>query len=70
MNDTPVRVGHLPYPYELGVAYADGKPIGRLVQPQVVMDHPEKDHLRTYIEAFLMGNHQILYPCSTGPVQE
>lgn len=60
-------VGRLPDPYELDVVYADGQPIGRVVQPQIVMDRPDPDHLRPYIEAFLQGDTYILYSDFTDP---
>lgn len=38
-----VRVGHLPYPYELDVAYCDGLPVGAV--ERFVMDAPDPDRL-------------------------
>lgn len=38
-----VRVGHLPDPYRLDVAYADGQPIGTV--EKFVMDEPDPDRL-------------------------
>ena len=38
-----VRVGHLPDPYRLDVAYAGGHPIGTV--EKIVMDEPDPDRL-------------------------
>ena len=40
-------------PYEIGVAYADGRPIGKVKSEPMVFNRPDPDHLRPYIEAFL-----------------
>lgn len=40
-------------PYEIGVAYVDGQPIGRVEREPMVFNQPDPDRLRPYIEAFL-----------------
>lgn len=40
-------------PYEIGVAYIDGKPIGKVECEPTVFNQPDPDRLRPYIEAFL-----------------
>lgn len=45
------KVGHLPDPYRLDVAYADGQPI-RTVE-KFVMDEPDSDRLGPYIRRAL-----------------
>ena len=47
MSDVDVRVGHLPDPYRLDVAYADGQPVGTV--EKIVMDEPDPDRLGPYI---------------------
>lgn len=42
-----VRVGHLPDPCRLDVAYADGQPIGTV--EKIVMNKPDPDRLGPYI---------------------
>lgn len=42
-----VRVGHLPDPYRLDVAYAGGQPIG--TGERIIMDEPNPDRLGPYI---------------------
>lgn len=46
-----VRVGHLPDPYRLDVAYADGQPVGTV--EKLVMDEPNPDRLGPYIRRAL-----------------
>jgi len=46
-----VRVGHLPDPYRLDVAYAGGQPLG--VVEKIVMDEPDPDFLGPYIRRAL-----------------
>lgn len=46
-----VRVGHLPDPYRLDVAYADGQPIGTV--EKIVMNEPDPDRLGPYIRSAL-----------------
>lgn len=43
-----VRTGFLPDPYKLDTAYAGGQPVG--VVEKIVMDEPDPDRLRPYIE--------------------
>lgn len=45
------KVGHLPDPYRLDVAYADGKPIGTV--EKIVMDEPNPDRLGPYVRRAL-----------------
>ena len=45
------KVGHLPDPYRLDVAYADEKPIGTV--EKIVMDEPNPDRLGPYIRRAL-----------------
>nr|DAF12805.1 MAG TPA: hypothetical protein [Caudoviricetes sp.] len=45
------KVGHLPDPYRLDVAYADGQPIGTV--EKFVMDEPDSDRLGPYIRRAL-----------------
>ena len=40
-------------PYEIGVAYVDGQPIEKAESELVVLNQPDPDHLRPYIEAYL-----------------
>ena len=40
-------------PYEIGVAYVDGKPIGKVESEPMMFDQPDPDRLRPYIERFL-----------------
>lgn len=42
-----VRVGHLPDPYQLDVAYTGGWPLGKV--REIVMDGPNPDWLGPYI---------------------
>lgn len=44
-----VRVGHLPDPYRLDVAYADGHPIGTV--EKIVMNEPDPDLPGPYIRS-------------------
>lgn len=46
-----MRVGHLPDPYRLGIAYAGGQPVGKV--EKVVMDGPDPDRLGPYIRRAL-----------------
>lgn len=46
-----VRVGHLPDPYRLDVAYAGGPPVGTV--EKIVMDEPDPDRLGPYIRSAL-----------------
>ena len=40
-------------PYEIGVVYIDGQPIGKVESEPVVFDQPDPARLRPYIESFL-----------------
>ena len=51
MSDVDVRVGHLPDPYRLDVAYAGGRPTGTV--EKFVMDEPDPDCLGPYIRRAL-----------------
>lgn len=46
-----MRVGHLPDPYRLDVAYAGGQPVGTV--EKIVMDEPDPDRLGPYIRRAL-----------------
>lgn len=46
-----VRVGHLPDPYRLDVAYAGGQAVGTV--EKIVMDEPNQDRLGPYIRRAL-----------------
>lgn len=46
-----VRVGHLPNPYRLDVAYAGGQSVG--TAEKIVMDEPDPDRLGPYIRRAL-----------------
>lgn len=57
-----VQVGHLPDPYLLDVAYADGQRVGTV--EKVVMDEPHQDRLGPYIrkalrEGFRVGLREV-----------
>lgn len=51
MSKLDVRVGHLPDPYKLDVAYCDGLPVGTV--ERFVMDAPDPDRLGPYIRCAL-----------------
>ena len=51
MSDVDGRVGHLPDPYRLDVAYADGQPLGTV--EKIVMGEPNPDLLGPYIRRAL-----------------
>lgn len=51
MSEVDVRVGRLPDPYRLDVAYADGRLIGTV--ERFVMDEPDPDRLGPYIRRAL-----------------
>lgn len=40
-------------PYEIGTAYLNGQPIGKVESEPMVFSQPDPDHLRPYIEEFL-----------------
>lgn len=52
-----VKVGHLPDPYRLDIAYADGQPIGKV--EKFVMDEPNPDRLGPYIRKALTGPFEV-----------
>lgn len=52
-----VRVGHLPDPYRLDVAYAGGQPIGTV--KKIVMDEPNPDWLGSYIRRALRESFSV-----------
>ena len=51
MSEMGVKVGHLPDPYQLDIAYAGGQPIGAV--EKFVMDVPTSDHLGPHIRQAL-----------------
>jgi len=48
-----VRVGYLPNPYSLDVAYVGSRPVGTV--EKIVMDEPNLDLLGPYIRSVLRG---------------
>lgn len=52
-----VKVGHLPDPYRLDVAYAGGQPVG--VVEKIVMDEPNPDRLGPYIRKALRDTFEV-----------
>lgn len=52
-----VKVGHLPDPYRLDVAYAGGQPLGTV--ERVVMDEPTQDRLGPYIRQALREQFSV-----------
>ena len=53
-----VRAGHLPDPYQLDVAYAEGQPIGEV--EHIELECPDPDPPRPYIESLLRGGEVAL----------
>ena len=51
VSEMSLRVGHLPDPYRLDVAYCGGQPIETV--ERVVMDEPDPDYLGPYIRRVL-----------------
>lgn len=51
MSEMNVRVGHLPDPYRLDVAYAGGQPVGTV--EKIVMNETDPDLLGPYIRRVL-----------------
>ena len=51
MSEVDVRVGHLPDPYRIDVAYADGQPVGTV--EKIVMNELDPDPLGPYIRRAL-----------------
>lgn len=52
-----VKVGHLPGPYRLDVAYAGGQPLGTV--ERIVMDEPNPDWLGPYIRKALKDTFEV-----------
>ena len=52
-----VRVGHLPDPYRLDVAYAGGQPVGTV--EKIVMDESNPDRLGPYIRRALRESFSV-----------
>lgn len=52
-----IRVGHLPSPYRLDVAYAGGQPVGTV--EKLVMDEPNPDRLGPYIRKALTETFEV-----------
>ena|GEM_PF-1777255 len=51
MSEMYAKVGHLPDPYRLDVAYADGQSIGTV--EKIAIDEPNPDRLGPYIRRAL-----------------
>lgn len=51
MNEMYAKVGHLPDPYRINVAYAGGQPVGTV--EKIVMNEPDPDLLGPYIRRAL-----------------
>ena len=52
-----VRVGHLPDPYRIDVAYAGGQAAGTV--ERIAMDAPNPDRLGPYIRRALPGMFEV-----------
>lgn len=52
-----VRVGYLPDPYKLDVAYCGGQPVGTV--ERFVMDAPDPDRLGPYIRKALQESFEV-----------
>lgn len=52
-----VKVGHLPDPYRLDVAYAGNRPVGTV--EKIVMDEPDPDRLGPYIRRALRDTFEV-----------
>lgn len=52
-----VRVGHLPDPYRLDVAYAGEQPVGTV--EKIVMDEPNPDRLGPRIRRALLESFSV-----------
>lgn len=57
MSEVDVRVGHLPDPYRLDVAYAGGQPVGTV--EKFVMNEPNPDQLGPYIRRALRESFSV-----------
>ncbi len=60
MSEVDVRVGHLPDPYRLDVAYAGGQTVGTV--EKIVMDEPNPDRPGPYIRRALEETFEIELP--------
>lgn len=52
-----IKVGRLPDPYKLDVAYAGGQPVGAI--EKIVMDEPNPDRLGPYIRKALTETFEV-----------
>lgn len=52
-----VKVGHLPDPYKLDVAYCDGLPVGTV--EKLVMAEPDPDRLGPYIGVAMRNSFPV-----------
>lgn len=52
-----VKVGHLPNPYRIDIAYAGGQPIGTV--EKIVMDEPDQDRPVPYIRRALREGFEV-----------
>lgn len=52
-----VKVGHLPDPYRLDIAYADAQPVGTV--EKFAMDEPNPDRLGPYIRKALTETFEV-----------
>lgn len=52
-----VKVGHLPDPYRIDVAYADGQPLGAV--EKIMVAEPNPDLLGPYIRRALRGGFTV-----------
>nr|DAS00732.1 MAG TPA: hypothetical protein [Caudoviricetes sp.] len=52
-----IKVGHLPDPYQLDVAYVGGQPVGTV--EKIVRDEPNPDWLGPYIRRALQEGFSI-----------
>ena len=57
MSEVDVRVGHLPDPYRLDVAYAGGQTVG--TAEKIVMDEPNPDWLGPYTRHALRESFSV-----------
>ena len=57
MSELGVKVGHLPDPFRLDVAYAGGQPVGTV--EKIVMDEPDPDRLGPYIRQAVVETFEV-----------
>lgn len=57
MSEVEIRVGPLPDPYRLDVAYVGRQPIGTV--EKIVMDEPNPDRLGPYIRKALAETFEV-----------